>query len=95
MFKNKNFFNSLDIAIYVDIDEKAVKQRWFKRAPSRGKVGKVAVDFYETIKPISNKCTIKFKDVSDIVINPEMQLEDVENFSKDFANVLKKYSRIN
>lgn len=92
LFKNKKFFNSLDITVYVDVDEKAVKQRWFKRAPSRGKVGEAAVDFYQTIKPISNECTIKFKNVSDIVINPEMRRNSVESFSKDFAEVLKKYS---
>lgn len=95
LFDNKKFTDSLDIKIYANAPNKIIKQRWFDRAPSRGKTGQDAIDCYKITKEKAKKYTTPFKKNADIILNTQAYTEKnksaINNFTDDFIEVLKKH----
>ena len=90
IFHNPEFKNSLDISIYADTPADIVKQRWFERSASRGKIGTVAEKCFQVAKEQGQKFTVPYKETSDLVINTQNKKNAVFNFIDDLLNILNK-----
>lgn len=90
IFHNPEFKNSLDISIYADTPADIVKQRWFERSASRGKIGTVAEKCFQVAKEQGQKFTVPYKETSDLVINTQNKKNAVFNFIDDLLNIINK-----
>ncbi len=73
------FEDILDVKIYVDTDSEIIKERWHKRAKSRGKTDKDAEIQFSTVKREAHKHIIPKKLTSDIIISGSASVEYINS----------------
>ena len=75
---NEKLRDILDIAIYVHTPNDVIKERWYKRAESRNKIGKDADKHYEIVKTGAEKYILPTMKSSDIIVNGLTSSEYIE-----------------
>jgi uridine kinase len=66
---NEKIREVLDIAIYVHTPSQIIKERWYKRAISRGKTGKAADMMYENVNREAQKYVRPTMETADIILS--------------------------
>ena len=75
---NEKLREILDIAIYVHTPAEIIKDRWYKRTASRGKVGKAADMAFENVTKEAQKYVRPTMDNADIIVSGLVSSEYIE-----------------
>ena len=86
----------VDVKIYVYTPFEIIKERWYARAVSRGKIGKAADMQFHDVNQTAFRYIRPTMDMADIVVNGLTTQEYIEEMTHDFINaivdVIKKVS---
>ncbi len=86
----------VDVKIYVYTPFEIIKERWYARAVSRGKIGKAADMQFHDVNQTAFRYIRPTMDIADIVVNGLTTQEYIEEMTHDFINaivsVVKKVS---
>ena len=86
----------VDVKIYVYTPFEIIKERWYARAVSRGKIGKAADMQFHDVNQTAFRYIRPTMDMADIVVNGLTTQEYIEEMTQDFINaivdVIKKVS---
>ena len=77
------FSDILDLKIYVDTDAEVIKERWYKRAKSRGKTDADAKIQFATVKKEALRHIVPKKETADIVISGSATVEYINSLFAD------------
>ncbi|HIZ28809.1 MAG TPA: hypothetical protein H9673_06435 [Candidatus Adamsella sp.] len=84
---DSTFSDILDLKIYVDTDAEVIKERWYKRAKSRGKTDADAKIQFATVKKEALRHIVPKKETADIVISGSATVEYINSL---FADVYRE-----
>lgn len=84
------FEEVLDVSIYIDTPEDLIRERWFKRAVSRGKTPQDAKVQFDIVKTEAKRHIIPKKDSADMVINGIASAEYIEFVAGEIFDTIKK-----
>ncbi len=84
------FEEVLDVSIYIETPEELIKERWFKRAVSRGKTPQDAKVQFDIVKTEAMRHIIPKKDTADLVINGIASAEYIEFVAGEIFDTIKK-----
>lgn len=86
----------VDVKIYVYTPFEIIKERWYARAVSRGKIGKAADMQFHDVNQTAFRYIRPTMDMADIVVNGLTTQEYIEEMTHDFINaivdVIKKHN---
>ena len=86
----------VDVKIYVYTPFEIIKERWYARAVTRGKIGKAADMQFHDVNQTAFRYIRPTMDMADIVVNGLTTQEYIEEMTHDFINaivdVIKKVS---
>ena len=86
----------VDVKIYVYTPFEIIKERWYARAVSRGKIGKAADMQFHDVNQTAFRYIRPTMDMADIVVNGLTNQEYIEEMTHDFINaivdVIKKHN---
>lgn len=84
------FEDVLDVSIYIDTPDDIIKDRWFKRAVSRGKTPQDAKVMFDIVKNEAQKHIISKKQNADVVINGITSAEYIEFIAGEIFDTIRK-----
>ena len=84
---DSTFSDILDLKIYVDTDAEVIKERWYKRAKSRGKTDADAKIQFATVKKEAIRHIVPKNETADIVISGSATVEYINSL---FADVYRE-----
>ena len=84
------FEDVLDVSIYIETPEELIKERWFKRAVSRGKTPQDANVMFDIVKNEAKCHIIPKKESADMVINGIASAEYIEFVAGEIFDTIKK-----
>jgi uridine kinase len=87
---NEKLRKILDIAIYVHTPSDIIKDRWYKRAVSRGKIGKAADMAYENVNREAKKYVRPTMDNADIIVSGLVSSEYIEFMADKIIRAINK-----
>lgn len=90
---NEKLRDMLDVAIYVHTPFNVVKDRWYKRAASRGKTGKAADMQFENVNNKANMHIRPCKNTADIVLSGLISAEYIEFMAEQVIGSIKQTVR--
>lgn len=86
----------VDVKIYVYTPFEIIKERWYARAVSRGKIGKAADMQFHDVNQTAFRYIRPTMDMADVVVNGLTTQEYIEEMTHDFINaivdVIKKHN---
>lgn len=85
---NHRVKNILDIAIYVEAPHEIIKERWFRRAESRGKTGKAAEVQFNIVNKEAQTHIRPTADTADIIINGLLSGEYIEYIARELFTAI-------
>lgn len=85
---NPKLRDVLDIAIYVYTPHDIIKDRWYKRAASRGKIGKAADMHFEKVNREADKHVRPTMKTSDIIVNGLTSSEYIEFIADEIVTAI-------
>lgn len=88
----KTFEDLLDLKIYVDTDPEIIKERWYKRAKSRGKTDADAHVQFATVKKEALKHIVPKKEIADIVISGSATVDYINSLFCDVYRTIDSAS---
>jgi len=86
---NPTLREMLDVAIYVHTPPHVIKDRWYKRAASRGKTGPAADMQYNNVTREAQKYIHPAKDEADVVVSGLISAEYIEFMAEQFIGSIK------
>ena len=86
---NENLRDIMDVKVYVYTPLDVLKERWYKRAASRGKTGEAADMQYKDVNSTAQKYIRPAQDISDIVINGLVSQEYIVEITDMIFNSIK------
>lgn len=78
----------VDVKIYVYTPFEIIKERWYARAVSRGKIGKAADMQFHDVNQTAFRYIRPTMDMADIVVNGLTTQEYIEEMTHDFINAI-------
>lgn len=87
---NHKLDNSIDVKVYIDTPFDIIKDRWFKRAASRGKTGDAANVQFNDVNNAAKKYIRPHKNNAHIVLNGCVTANYIINFTQSMANAIYK-----
>ena len=87
---NEKLRDILDVAIYVETPFHVIKDRWYKRAASRGKTGKGADLHFENVNSKAEKHIRPTLNSADIVVSGLISAEYIEFMAEQVIDSIKK-----
>ena len=78
----------VDVKIYVYTPFEIIKERWYARAVSRGKIGKAADMQFHDVNQTTYRYNRPTMDMADIVVNGLTTQEYIEEMTHDFINAI-------
>ena len=78
----------VDVKIYVYTPFEIIKERWYARAVSRGKIGKAADMQFHDVNQTAFRYIRPTMDMADIVVNGMTTQEYIEEMTHDFINAI-------
>ncbi|MDD3419834.1 MAG: hypothetical protein PHE78_04440 [Candidatus Gastranaerophilales bacterium] len=84
------FEEVLDVSIYIDTPDDIIKDRWFKRAVSRGKTPQDAKVMFDIVKNEAQKHIISKKQNADVVINGITSAEYIEFIAGEIFDTIRE-----
>ena len=87
---NEKLRDILDVAIYVHTPFHVIKDRWYKRAASRGKTGKAADMQFDNVNSKAESHIRPTLDAADIVVSGLISSEYIEFMAEQVINSIKK-----
>lgn len=85
---NEKLHNSVDIKVYIDTPFDIIKERWFKRAASRGKTGDAANVQFNDVNNAASKYIRPHKHNADIVLNGCVCASYIVEFTQSMVNAV-------
>lgn len=87
---NENVREVADVKVYIYTPFEVIKERWYKRAITRGKTGKAADMQFENVNLTAQTYIRPTLESADIVLNGQVSPEYIEEFiNKMFAEIKK------
>ena len=86
---NENLRDIMDVKVYVYTPLEVLKERWYKRAASRGKTGEAADMQYKDVNSTAQKYIRPAQDISDVVINGLVSQEYIVEITDMIFNSIK------
>lgn len=85
---NNKLDNAIDIKVYIDTPFDVIKDRWFKRAASRGKTGAAANVQFNDVNNAAKKYIRPHKNNAHIVLNGCVTADYIIEFTQNMANAI-------
>lgn len=86
---NENLRDIMDVKVYVYTPLDVLKERWYKRAASRGKTGEAADMQYKDVNSTAQKYIRPAQDISDVVINGLVSQDYIVEITDMIFNSIK------
>lgn len=83
------FHDIIDIKVYVSAPFDIIKERWYKRAASRGKTGKAADLQFADVNKTAQNYIRPHMEISDVVINGLVDIDYIEVITDRIFNTVK------
>ena len=85
---NHKLDNAIDIKVYIDTPFDVIKDRWFKRAASRGKAGDAAKIQFNDVNIAAKKYIRPHKNNAHIVLNGCVKASYIVEFTQNMTNAI-------
>ena len=85
---NQKLDNTIDIKVYIDTPYEVIKNRWFKRAKSRGKTGEAANVQFNDVNNAAKKYIRPHKNKAHIVLNGCVTADYIVKFTQNMSNAI-------
>ena len=87
---NENVRDVMDVKVYVYTPLEVIKERWYKRAASRGKTGAAADLQFKDVNATAQQYIRPTYQISDAVINGMVSQEYIQEITDNILNTLRE-----